>query len=66
MMAVERTYGMIKPKAVATGNTGNIIARIEQEGFTIIALKKMHMSKDLAQIFYAVHSQKPFFEELVE
>ena len=65
-MAVERTYGMIKPEAVANGNTGKIIDRIEQEGFTIVAMKKMQMTKELAQLFYEVHSQKPFYSELVD
>jgi len=64
-MALEKTYAMIKPEAVQTGKTGKIIDRIEEEGFTIVGLKKMTMSKDLAQIFYGVHRQKPFFDELV-
>jgi len=65
-MSVERTYGMIKPEAVANGNTGPIVERIEKEGFKIVAMKKMHMYKDLAEIFYEVHREKPFFNDLVE
>lgn len=65
-MAIERTYAMIKPDAVNNKNIGEIISRIEQEGFTIIAMKKMQMTKDLAEIFYAVHREKPFFNELVD
>jgi len=65
-MAIERTYGMIKPEAVANGNIGEIVTRIEQDGFKIVGLKHMQMSKDLAQIFYEVHSQRPFYDELVE
>lgn len=61
-----RTYGMIKPEAVQNRNTGKIIDRIESEGFSIVAMKKMHMTKDLAEQFYAVHKEKPFFGELVE
>lgn len=64
-MALEKTYAMIKPDAVKAGYTGKIIDRIEQEGFTIVAMKKMHMDRDLALLFYAVHREKPFFEELV-
>ena len=63
---MERTYGMIKPGAVKAGHTGKIIDRIEAEGFTIVAMKKLHMSKELAELFYEVHRQKPFFSELVE
>ena len=64
-MANEKTYGMIKPKAVETGKTGLIIDRIEGEGFSIVAMKKMRMTKELAELFYEVHRQKPFFDELV-
>lgn len=65
-MATEKTYGMIKPEAVRTGKTGKIIDRIEQEGFKIAELKKMQMTKELAELFYEVHRAKPFFDELVE
>jgi len=61
----ERTLSMIKPNAVAAGNTGNIIARFEKEGIKIAALKMMHLSKREAESFYAEHRGKPFFEELV-
>jgi nucleoside-diphosphate kinase len=63
---MERTYGMIKPGAIKNGHTGKIIDRIEQEGFTIVAMKKMQMTKELAELFYAVHRERPFFDELVE
>jgi len=63
---MERTYAMIKPDAVKACYTGEIISRIESEGFMIVAMKKMRMSKELAELFYEVHRQKPFFEELVE
>lgn len=64
-MAVEKTYAMIKPDAVKAGNIGNIIARIEDEGFKILALNMMDMSEDLAKLFYEVHAQKPFYDDLV-
>jgi len=63
---MERTYGMIKPAAVASGNTGSIIQMIEDNGFKIVGLKKMVMSKDLASVFYEVHKEKPFYSELIE
>lgn len=64
-MAVTRTYAMIKPHAVAAGNIGKIIDRIEREGFRIVGMKKMQFSKKFAEIFYAVHAARPFFPELV-
>lgn len=65
-MAIEKTYGMIKPEAVRTCKTGKIIDRIEQEGFKIASMKKMQMTKELAERFYEVHKEKPFFGKLVE
>ncbi len=61
----ERTLSMIKPNAVKTGNTGNILARFEKEGIKIAALKMMHLSLREAEAFYTEHSGKPFFDELV-
>jgi nucleoside-diphosphate kinase len=63
---MERTFGMIKPEATATGKAGKIIDRIESEGFVIVGMKKMQMTKALAEQFYAVHKEKPFFGELVQ
>ncbi|MCD8569791.1 MAG: nucleoside-diphosphate kinase [Geovibrio sp.] len=61
---MERTFAIVKPDATAAGNTGNILARIEKEGFKIVALKKIFMSKKEAEGFYAVHSARPFFNDL--
>lgn len=61
---MERTFAIVKPDATAAGNTGNILARIEKEGFRIVALKKIFMSKKEAEGFYAVHSARPFFNDL--
>ena len=60
------TFTMIKPEAVAEGNTGAILSRIEAAGFRISAMKKVHLSKERASEFYAVHSERPFYGELVE
>ncbi len=64
-MAGNRTYAMIKPHAVASGNAGKIIERIEREGFKIKAMKMTQFSPKFAEIFYAVHAARPFFGELV-
>ena len=63
---VERTFAMIKPDAVAANNSGKIIDLIEQEGFTIVGMKKTRLNKEKAQEFYAVHKDRPFFGELVD
>jgi nucleoside-diphosphate kinase len=60
------TFAIIKPDAVRAGNIGNIIQRIADQGFTIRALKMLRMSKPVAEGFYAVHRERPFFGELVE
>jgi nucleoside-diphosphate kinase len=63
-MSVERTLAIIKPDAVAAGAAGKILARIEQAGFKILALKMIRMGFDDAAGFYAVHSARPFFKSL--
>jgi nucleoside-diphosphate kinase len=60
----ERTLAIIKPDAVAKGATGQILARIEQAGFRVLALKMIHMSHEDAAGFYAVHRERPFFQSL--
>jgi nucleoside-diphosphate kinase len=60
------TFTMIKPEAVAAGNTGAILSKIEGSGFRIVALKKVHLSKEKASEFYAVHIERPFYGELVD
>ncbi len=59
------TFGIIKPDAVRAGNAGGIIQRITENGFKIRALKMVHMSRPIAEGFYAVHRERPFFGELV-
>jgi nucleoside-diphosphate kinase len=65
-MAVERTFCIIKPDAVEHKKTGAILAHLEDKGFNIVAMKKMHMSKEVAEGFYAVHKARGFFGELVD
>ncbi len=62
----ERTFAIIKPDAVAAGNAGKIIDRIEANGLAIVAMKKMRLSEGQAQGFYAVHKERPFFGDLVK
>src|SRR5580658_8561771 len=65
-MAIERTFSIIKPDATARNITGAINAMIEKSGLRIVAQKRVHMSRDQAETFYAVHRQRPFFGELVD
>ena len=65
-MAVERTFSIIKPDATERNLTGAINALIEQSGLRIVAQKRLRMSRAEAETFYAVHRERPFFDELVE
>ena len=62
----ERTLAIIKPDAVERGLSGAILQRIEAAGFTIRAMRKLHLSKQQAEGFYAVHRARPFFDSLTE
>ena len=62
---MERTLAIVKPDAVAAGATGRILARIEQEGFRVVAMRLTHLSTADAEGFYAVHRERPFFAALV-
>lgn len=65
-MAGKRTFTMIKPDAVSAGNTGSIMKMIEEAGFKIIAMKKTYMSQERAGQFYAVHKERPFYQDLTK
>ena len=65
-MAVERTFSIIKPDAVAKNAIGQILARFEAAGLKIIAARMMHLSRVQAEGFYAVHRERGFYAELVE
>jgi nucleoside-diphosphate kinase len=61
----QRTLTIIKPDSVENGNIGNIIARIEQEGFRILAARMLALTEAQARAFYAVHRERPFYNDLV-
>src|ERR1019366_29000 len=65
-MAVERTLCIVKPDAVEKRTTGAILARIEAGGFRILGLRMTHLARPVAEGFYEVHRQRPFFGELVQ
>jgi nucleoside-diphosphate kinase len=65
-VAIERTFAIIKPDAVEHGQQGEILARIQKAGFTLVAIKSMRLTKEEAGGFYAVHRQRPFFGELTD
>lgn len=64
-MAVERTLSIVKPDAVAKNVIGEIYTRFERAGLKIVAARMLHMSKEQAEGFYAVHKDRPFFNDLV-
>jgi len=63
-MAIERTFSIIKPDATARNLTGKIAAMLEAAGLRIVAQKRLHMTRQQAEGFYAVHKERPFFGEL--
>ena len=65
-MAVTRTFSIIKPDATKRNLTGAVTAKLEEAGLRVVASKRIHMSQEQAEGFYAVHKERPFFGELVE
>lgn len=65
-MAVTRTFSIIKPDATRRNLTGAVTKMLEEAGLRVVASKRIHMSKDQAEGFYAVHRERPFFGELCE
>ncbi|HEF6095381.1 TPA: nucleoside-diphosphate kinase, partial [Campylobacter jejuni] len=63
---MEKTLSIIKPDAVKKGVIGKILDRFESNGLRIAAMKKVQLSKEQAENFYAVHKERPFFKDLVE
>ena len=64
-MATERTFSIIKPDATRRNITGQVIAKLEGAGLRIVAQKRIHMTREQAEGFYAVHKERPFFNDLV-
>ncbi len=65
-MAIQRTFSIIKPDATKRNLTGKINAKFEEAGLRIVAQKRIHLTKAQAGAFYAVHKERPFYDELVE
>lgn len=65
-MTVERTLSIIKPDAVAKNKIGDVVARFENAGLRPVAMKKIKLSRQMAEEFYAEHKERPFFGELVD
>ena len=65
-MAIERTLSIIKPDATKRNFTGKINAKFEEAGLRIIAQKRIHLSKAQAGVFYGVHAERPFYDELCD
>lgn len=63
---MQRTLAILKPDSVAAGNAGNILAHLEREGFRILGLRMLRLSRAQAEAFYAVHRERPFYGELVD
>jgi nucleoside-diphosphate kinase len=64
-MAIEQTFSIIKPDAVASNVIGEIVSRFEKNGLQVVASKMLHLSKEQAEGFYAVHKERPFYNDLV-
>ncbi len=65
-MVTNRTFTMLKPDSLEKGNTGAILEKINTAGFKIVAMKQTQLSQRDAETFYAVHNERPFFNDLVE
>ncbi|MHB1215102.1 MAG: nucleoside-diphosphate kinase [Thiobacillus sp.] len=65
-MAVQRTFSIIKPDAVAKNVVGKIVSRFESNGLKVVASRMKHLSRQEAEGFYGVHRERPFFKDLVE
>jgi nucleoside-diphosphate kinase len=65
-MATNRTFTMVKPDGVEANNIGNILAKINEAGFRIVAMKDTRLSAEQAGVFYEVHKERPFYGELVD
>lgn len=62
---MQQTLTIIKPDSMAAGNAGKILAHLEEEGFRILAVRRIHLSEAQARAFYEVHKERPFYDSLV-
>ena len=65
-MAIQRTFSIIKPDATRRNLTGAIVAKFEEAGLRVVAQKRIHLTKMQAGVFYGVHNERPFYDELCE
>ena len=65
-MSVEQTLSIIKPDGIQKNLIGEIVSRFENAGLEVVAARMMHLSKEQAQEFYAVHKERPFFDDLIK
>jgi len=65
-MALERTFSIVKPDATKRNLTGAIVAKLEAAGLRVVAQKRIHLTKAQAGVFYGVHKERPFYDELCE
>ena len=65
-MALERTFSIIKPDATKRNLVGQIVAKLEEGGLRVVAQKRIHLTKAQAGVFYGVHKERPFYDELCE
>jgi nucleoside-diphosphate kinase len=65
-MALERTFGIVKPDAVAKGAIGGVVGMVEGAGLKIVAIRMVKLAQAQAEAFYAVHRERPFFRDLVK
>lgn len=63
---MQRTLAILKPDSVAAGDAGRILARLEEDGFRILALRRTRLGREQARAFYEVHAERPFYDSLVE
>lgn len=63
---MEKTFAIIKPDAISAQHAGKIIDMIEQNGFDILRMEKIQLSQEEAKVFYAIHKDKPFFQEVID
>ena len=64
-MAIERTFSIVKPDAVAKNNIGKVVAKLEEGGLRVVASRMVHLTENQARRFYAVHAERPFYDSLV-